>query len=163
MSPMTPENDTCASWQEAISAYLDGELPPSEEHRVHAHLRSCGACAEALIDLVPIVQALRGAPMATPTRDLWPHISAELRHDPIFLSRRLRPRVPKQFGWAVAAATLVLVGGVATLEHHPAPLGHVADIDTYWQAHALDVQDEGVPGSDTSALHAVQASYDLDP
>jgi anti-sigma factor RsiW len=163
MNSMTPEDQGCANWQEAISAYLDGELPPFEEHQVHAHLRRCSACAEALIDLVPIVQAVRGAPRATPTLDLWPRIAAELRHDPIFLTRRLRPRLPKQMGWAAAAALLVLVGGVATFEHRPSAVSHVADVGTYWHEHALDVQDEGIPGSDASALHAVQSSYDLAP
>lgn len=162
MHSMTP-NEPCADWQDAISAYLDGELPPMEEQQVHAHLRQCQACAEALVALVPLVQALRNAPMAEPTRDLWPRIHAELRHAPVFWSRKLRPRTLRQLGWATAAAVLVLAGGVTVVAHQTPQQARIADVDTYWHEHALFSQDQGVPGLYAPSLHAVQSSYDLDP
>ena len=151
----------CLDWQEAIAAYLDGELAPIEEQRVHAHLRSCKACSEALIDLVPLVQALRSAPKALPPRDLWPRILAELRQDPGF-SRRLafRTRRRMAFGATAAAAAVVCM---ATLGQRWAPAASHADIDTYWHEHALYSQAAGVPGMYAPSLHAVQSSYELDP
>jgi anti-sigma factor RsiW len=155
--------DPCPQWQDQISAYLDGELPPGEEHAVHAHLRACATCAEALVDLVPLVQALRALPDHKPATDLWPRIAGELRHDPRFFARRLRPRLPRrELGW-VAAALLVVVGAATTLQRQAPPEPPaVADVDTYWHQHAIFSHDQGVPGLYAPALHVVQTGYDLD-
>ena len=160
MTIPTP-NDPCSRWLEAISGYLDGELPPIEEQQVHAHLRTCAACAEALVDLVPVVQALRNAPMATPTRDLWPALAGELRRDPRFWVQRPITELPRRLG-LVAAGLMALVGGVAVFSHLGAPPKQLADVDTYWHEHALYSQEEALPGSYAPGMHAVDASYELD-
>jgi anti-sigma factor RsiW len=154
-------NEPCEAWQDQISAYLDGELPPHEEHAVHAHLRACASCAEALVDLVPLVQAIRNVPPHEPPRDLWPRLAAELRHDPRFFARRL-PLPRRELGW-VAAALLIVVGGAAVMQHQaPAEPPRVADVDTYWHQHAIYSHDQGVPGLYAPALNLVQDGYDLD-
>jgi anti-sigma factor RsiW len=156
-------SEPCEAWQDQIHAYLDGELPPHEEHAVHAHLRACPTCAEALVDLVPLVQAIRNVPAHEPPRDLWPRLAAELRHDPRFFARRFRPRVGVGgLGWAAAAVVLV-VGAAATFQRQgPAEPPRVADVDTYWHQHAIYSHDQGVPGLYAPALHVVQDGYDLD-
>jgi len=154
-------NEPCQAWQDQISAYLDGELPPHEEHAVHAHLRACSACAEALVDLVPLVQSLRGLPAHQPATDPWPRIAGELRRDPRFYLRRL-PLPRRGLGW-VAAALLVGVGTAVTLQHQaPAEPPRVADVDTYWHQHALYSHEQGVPGLYAPAMNLVQDGYDLD-
>ena len=154
-------NPACPQWEEDIAAYLDGELSPIDEQRVHAHLRGCAACSDALVDLVPLVQTLRNAPRLMPQRDLWPRIAAELKHEPRF-ARKLLPRGRHEWGWT-AAAVVVLAGAIALTVMSPAEAERHADVDTYWHEHALYSHDQGMPGMDAPSLHAVQASYNLDP
>jgi anti-sigma factor RsiW len=153
----------CAEWQDALSAYLDGELQPHEEQQMHVHLRQCSACTEALVDLVPLVQALRALPERRPVRDLWPHVAAELRHDPAFFSRRLRPRLPQKLVLAAVGAAL-LGAGVAVLQTRPQPMPvRSANLETYWQQHALFGQAQGTPGRYMPTLSAVDAERGLVP
>ena len=56
----------CEEWLDAVSAYVDGVLTVEEELRVHAHLRACAGCAQLLVDLIPVVQALHALPAPRP-------------------------------------------------------------------------------------------------
>ena len=155
--------DPCADWLDAISAYMDGQLPPDEEHAVHAHLRQCTACAETLVDLVPVVQALRALPPHRPARDLWPQIGAELRQQPAFFRRRAwRHWPPLALGWAAAALVAMLGSSAAFVGYQQASSVPAADVDTYWHQHELISHDEGVPGLYAPELSAVEASYKLE-
>lgn len=158
----------CEAWLEAISAYLDGSLTSEEERAVQAHLHHCGACADMLIDWVPMIQALRALPEPTPQRDLWQAIAEELRHEPP-APRRLR--LPEQLsrhwpGVAVAASVLILLwsGGLAWLSDGvwgpPVP---VADLDTYWHQHDAFDLEESLTSRFGPAVDTVEASYGLDP
>lgn len=157
----------CQEWLESISAYLDGALAPDEEQKVHAHLRSCPGCAEELVDLVPLVQTLRGLPPVLPTRDLWPDLQRELRSDLSFrhgARRRSAAAWAKPAMGAAAAITLTLVGGALTVfgARPTAPAVPVADLDTYWQQHDAFDRDQGLPTRYAPDLDAVAASYDVD-
>ena len=135
---MSNEMKGCADWLESISAYLDGALAPDEEQRVHAHLRGCPGCAEELVDLVPLVQTIRGLPPVPPPRDLWPDLQRELKSD---LSFRNGARRQAAAGWAGpalgAAVAVTMVGGaVAMVGGKPAqPAVPVAELETYWHQH----------------------------
>lgn len=49
----------CREVLEGLSAYLDGELPPSERTRVDAHLRACDRCQRFGGMVGAVVAALR--------------------------------------------------------------------------------------------------------
>lgn len=161
------EQQGCAEWLEAISAYLDGVLAVEEEQRVHAHLRACPGCAEQLVDLVPVVQTLRALPRPTPARDPWPELSRALRNDSAF-----RAGVD-QAAWtawsrpalgAAAAVAAVVMGGALTMHGYKSaePPVPVADVDTYWHQHDAFDQDQGIPTRYAPDLGAIEASYELD-
>ncbi|HSP63387.1 MAG TPA: zf-HC2 domain-containing protein, partial [Pyrinomonadaceae bacterium] len=69
----------CERYQDLLSDFLDGSLIPEDHNRVEAHLRDCGACAEARSDLDSIVvfcRENRGEYDAVPNeRALWLRIS----------------------------------------------------------------------------------------
>jgi len=48
----------CATWREAISAMVDGELAPSEQKALWAHLRHCAACRAYYRQLAALRQRL---------------------------------------------------------------------------------------------------------
>lgn len=161
------EQKGCPEWLEAVSAYLDGALAPDEEQRVHAHLRGCPGCAEELVDLVPLVQTIRGLPPVAPPRDLWPDLQRELKSD---LAFRNGARRQAAAGWArpalgaMAAVTVTVVGGALALfgAKSAAPAVPVADLDTYWHQHDAFDRDQGLPTRYAPDLGAVEAAYNLD-
>ncbi|MNS04857.1 hypothetical protein D3C72_362450 [compost metagenome] len=158
------QQEPCAAWQEAISGYLDGALPTTEEQSVHAHLRRCPACAEYLVDLVPVVQALHALPAPVPQRDLWPAIARQLKKDPAFGRRMaaitwLRPRAA---GWVAASVLVITTGALAVATMQQSASAPTADVDMYWQQHELYSQDEGVPSLYAPGLNAIEATYQLD-
>jgi anti-sigma factor RsiW len=157
--------DVCPDWLEEISAYLDGELAAAEEHRVHAHLRRCQACADHLVDLVPVVQALRALPPIVPAHDPWLAIARELRQEPLFYRRRalLRlHRLPRPILGAAAAAAAAVVVSISYAGYQQATPPPVADLDMYYHQHDLYTHQDGVPSLYAPEFNAVKASYQLD-
>jgi anti-sigma factor RsiW len=154
----------CAAWLEAISAYLDGALISTEEQRVHAHMRQCPGCAEFLVDLVPVVQALHALPKPVPRTDPWPEISRQLRRDPAFYRRRFLLRVePRVAGWAAAGFLFLATGSMAAISYQQSASAPTADVDMYWQQHEFYSQEQGVPSLYAPELNAVEASYQIEP
>ncbi len=75
----------CESFQDLLSAFIDGSLIPEEHNRVEAHLSDCVVCAEARGDLSAIVvfcRENRGDYDAVPNaRALWLRISNVIESD----------------------------------------------------------------------------------
>ena len=59
---MTPHADT-----ESLSAYFDGEVPPSERVRLERHLASCAECSARKSALEGVIHSVRGLPPVTAT------------------------------------------------------------------------------------------------
>jgi hypothetical protein len=59
---MTPHADT-----DSLSAYLDGEVPPSERARLERHLASCAECSARRSALEGAIRSVRGLPPVTAT------------------------------------------------------------------------------------------------
>lgn len=156
--------EPCATWLEAISAYLDGALAPGEEQKVHQHLRACPPCAEFLVDLVPVVQTLHALPAPVPSGDPWLAIARELRHDPVFFRRRAFLRLePKHVGWVAAGVLFLATGSMAFLGYQQNAATPTADMDMYWQQHELFTHEDGVPSLYAPEYNAVEAGYHLQP
>jgi len=72
-------NDGSAHWKdEALSAWLDGELPAREREELERHLASCDRCAGSVEALRAIVAAAGSLEERGPERDLWPEVEAGL-------------------------------------------------------------------------------------
>jgi Putative zinc-finger len=70
---------TCAEVRQRLDDYVDGELPSGELHEVELHLAACPACSgeeRAIRALLAHAAALPRR--ASPSRDLWPEIAAEI-------------------------------------------------------------------------------------
>ncbi len=124
---------TCPT-TEALSAYADHMLAPTEQARLGQHLHGCGACQQRLAELAALRQALRSLPSPAPGLDLAPRIEGRLRPRP----RRPPPRPRPWIGWLPAgfAAGMALASGVwlgslllggATAGTRPASLARVFD------------------------------------
>ncbi len=85
-----PIRQSCPEWEDALSAMVDGELPPSEQHHLWQHLRTCPACRQRYREL----QALRHRLQGTGWAMLWAKAIRE--------NQRLRR-------WLVAATLLTAI------------------------------------------------------
>lgn len=151
----------CPAWVDPISLYLDGALGPAEELAVHTHLRACPACAEHLVALTPVVEALRALPCERACRDLWPAIAAELRHDGQGWVTRVVAFRPRRAQGTVAAGILVavlggiaLLGGQVLLAQHPK-----ADPQALWEQHHAIFAEEGPGGMGHAEVQAIEAGF----
>jgi anti-sigma factor RsiW len=122
----------CEKYQDLLSDFCDGSLTPEDHHRVEAHLRDCGGCAEVRNDLDAIVvfcRENRGEYDPVPNeRALWRRISNTIESD---LPASPRAVVKAQAGWwsrlmnqswqmsfpklAASAAVIVIVVALGTV------------------------------------------------
>ena len=98
---------------DALSAYVDGELPPDRAMEVADHLTSCAECASDYASMLTTVRSVRAAMVHHRAPDvLRARIRASLREESQEPVRRVAP-TPRR-GWripwnAVAAAALLVV------------------------------------------------------
>lgn len=103
--------------EEALSAYLDGELEPAERTAIEEHLRSCVACAGLLEDLRRLdAAAAEELPPPVPA-DLAGRISKRLAPQRVVEMPRRRWTLKQWVGPIplAAAATLAAVAVLATV------------------------------------------------
>ncbi len=103
----------CQQIQELLSAYLDGEVEPSQQSQIKVHLETCPACRGQWEDLVASVALLRGLPEVSPPAFFREQLRLKLE------SRSFSaPRRRSWFGWPrfiAAAAVLMVALSVTTL------------------------------------------------
>lgn len=109
---------------ELISAYLDGELTPSEMQRLMEHLPNCGVCAADLEETQTVRAAIRSLPMVElPLGLLGGETETAV---PIRRRRGL---------WVgAAAAVIALVIAIAALVTPPPPAVSVSDLNSSFGA-----------------------------
>jgi anti-sigma factor RsiW len=91
----------CEPWQSQLDAYLDGELPTESMHALDAHLRTCPACTADALARVQLKRAIKTAGTRfTPSVEFRDQIQKKITAK--------RPRI-WSFGWAVAAALVILL------------------------------------------------------
>jgi hypothetical protein len=105
-------------WTDRLSEYLDGDLAEAENAALQAHLTTCAACSETLVDLRRIVARARSLEDRPPSRDLWSGVATRIGAGRG--RRRLTFSVPQLLAAGIALA--VLSGGSAWLLH-PDPSG----------------------------------------
>ncbi|GIV20716.1 MAG: hypothetical protein KatS3mg023_2467 [Armatimonadota bacterium] len=64
----------CVEWWTALSAYVDGALPPDEREQVEAHLQQCAGCCETVVHL----QSLRRMVSLLPQQEPPPMLKARI-------------------------------------------------------------------------------------
>ena len=134
----------CRKIQEYFSAYLDGELPGTQEELVSRHLEACPRCRREY-------QAWQ---------QLWDTLAAEPVHAPHDFAAQVLARLPgrSQPRWrnlALAASLLVgiFLGGKLGLEMHQTILPD--------QLETAQLTWEGFEEAPTNSL-TMLASYDLE-
>jgi anti-sigma factor RsiW len=110
-----------------LSAYLDGELSPSERARIDEHIVACAECRTVLDDLKAIVVTAPYYEGEAPTRDLWAGIQRGIGQEKeVEFARRPSPVARRQFslGQLIAAsvAFAAVVGGGVYVAVRPSPL-----------------------------------------
>jgi anti-sigma factor RsiW len=110
-----------------LSAYLDGELSPSERARIDEHVALCVQCRLVLDDLKAIVVTAPYYEGEAPKRDLWSGIQAGIAEQKeVPLARRPSPVARRQFslGQLVAAclAFAAIAGGTVYVAVRPSPV-----------------------------------------
>ena len=99
--------------RDALSAYVDGELPPDRAMEIAEHLTSCAECASDYAGMLTTVRTVRAEMTQQRAPDvLRARIRASLREQPQETLRRVPSRPSR--GWripwnAVAAAALLVV------------------------------------------------------
>jgi anti-sigma factor RsiW len=88
---MTPVEMSCHELAERVTTYLDGAMPPEEQHRFEAHRRGCSDCETYVAQMRLTVSALG---------QLQPSADEELSAGPerileLFRTRGLHRRVPR--------------------------------------------------------------------
>lgn len=105
---------THLDWE--LSAFLDGELEPSDRSRVAKHLLGCEVCRAELDEISSVRGTLRGLPMLEAPIGLLPEVSQAPMH------RR------RSVWIGAAAAVVAAVIGVATLTAPATDLGSIDDL-----------------------------------
>lgn len=89
-----------------MSLALDEEAAPVELDRLHAHLRTCPACAQAWEAWSGLDRQLAAAPMIAPPPDLADRVMSRVRQAALAKQRRT------WLGWGAWAGAISLVTGL---------------------------------------------------
>lgn len=112
---MTPELQ-CDAFDALLPDYLERTLDPANLAAVRIHLATCERCSSLVRDLDDIRARAAELPLLTPSRDLWPDISARLSPGVVSLDERRLSLTNRRRHWFVnAAAAAVLVIATASV------------------------------------------------
>lgn len=105
---------------DALSALLDGELPPSHEAAAQAHVAGCPACAQELLAVTQARSWVRALPPVEPPFGLFERMLLE-RPQPVPGAFGARTSVRRRAGVAAvgAAAAAVMVLGLGSPTQPP--------------------------------------------
>jgi tetratricopeptide (TPR) repeat protein len=104
-------------WTDRLSEYIDEELTPAERTSLEAHLTSCAACRDTIVDLRAVAERARHLPARPPASDLWPTIEPRLSPLRFAAGGRRKAEGGKRFSFsmpqliAAGLALMVMSGG----------------------------------------------------
>jgi negative regulator of sigma E activity len=132
--------------EDALSAYVDGELSPAEHAAVEARLARDELWRHIFDDVVIARDTLRGLPEREPPAGFWLRVLTNVaeiaEHDQLTgapsaavvpLTRSLPRRIPRWGAIAGAAAAVVVGVAIASPQHHTRVTPNVA---TFVDSHA---------------------------
>ena len=121
---MTSQPMTCTEFQDALGAYLEGDLDPATEAAAERHRASCAHCAALASDLERIAADAAALPTLSAGRDLWVGIAERISTPVVELTGRggvptglLRVAPRRWRNWPLAAAAAALVAVTAGLTY----------------------------------------------
>jgi len=97
---------------ETLSDFLDGALPPAEQHLVEGHLASCAECAREVQEFRRVLAQARALTDRPPASDLWPGVAAAIGAAPSG-RRRMTFSLPQLL--AAGIALMLFSGGSVAL------------------------------------------------
>jgi anti-sigma factor RsiW len=103
----------CDEASRELSAYRDGELEPSRQTAIAAHLADCPICRAHLRDLVRIGRMLRSGAPATVPDGVWERLAAAAATETTRFRRR---RVWSLRAAGLAAGFVIYLSGYGALE-----------------------------------------------
>ena len=110
-------------WNDRLSEYIDGELTPSEQRALEAHLAGCAGCRTDLASLRAVVTRAEALTDTPPASDLWPGIAARISARPArrttLGTRRFAFTLPQLV--AASLALIVASGGMVWLARMGGP------------------------------------------
>lgn len=137
---------SCAEARERLDDYVDGELSGPDLHEVELHIASCPACREEERELRLLLAHAAALPKeVSPSRDLWPALSAEIAAGP-----RVLPFVPRRVVYGGLAAAAVVVMALVVARGGPGP-------QAPGEPSARAIPAAASPGTD---LNEAEADYD---
>ena len=160
--------ESCADVHRALSAFIDGELPPKERAALREHLSGCESCRRVHADLLRLRGAARSLGPIAPPDHVWLEVAGRIRlqDEPTTAPaaarglearevRRSRPGRTLTQWVGLAAALLLITAGLYWLEQTPA--GTPPDT-TSAQAAVGSVNDE----LNLALKHSLQAISELE-
>jgi anti-sigma factor RsiW len=105
--------EPCRTLAPQVSAYVDGELSPTDAHAFARHVDTCAACRGLVQDLQRLRKAARTLGPIAPASDLWTRLQHQLPSDPPSVAAAARPRLGGV--WWLAATAVVALGAAAWL------------------------------------------------
>ena len=121
----------CDSWRGKVEAYVDAELPESEQRDFDAHLKSCSSCAAealALLQRKRLTQAAGRRYSASPEFRRRVESAVVARSRPSFQGAWFRRWVPQVAVAAVLLVSFVVLYGWRQGSEREQILGEVADL-----------------------------------
>jgi Putative zinc-finger len=110
-------------WNDRLSEYIDGELAPSEQRALEAHLAGCADCRTDLASLRAVVTRAEALTDTPPAADLWPGVAARIgsrpAHRSTLATRRFAFTLPQLV--AASLALIVASGGMVWLARMGGP------------------------------------------
>jgi hypothetical protein len=131
-----------------LDEYLDGELAGADRDAVEAHLASCAACRGELERSRKLEAVLRSVPAgAAPDADRFVQ------------SVRSRSRRPMGRWWALAAAVLIAVAGLAVFSFRTAPVDVRAELAQYSVKPSAEIENR-IKSAGPAGLGALEGALD---
>jgi anti-sigma factor RsiW len=97
------------TWTDRLSEYVDGELDPSTERALEAHLAGCAECRVVADDLRRVSARARALPVVPPSSDLWGGIESRI-HEAGIVPLEPARRKGLFVSWPRLAAAAALLG-----------------------------------------------------
>jgi hypothetical protein len=96
---------------ERLSAFADGDLPPSEAQKVRTHANGCTRCTAVLAELAAMVGVTSTLERLDPPPTLWRAIEGELQRQerPRWLSLIWRPFLVGALAGGVTVAAFIMI------------------------------------------------------
>jgi anti-sigma factor RsiW len=136
-----------------LSAYVDGELKPSQAAAVQAHIFGCDACFAAMAEMRTVSETLAAGPRPAASEQLLRRIMVALRRE--------AAGTPARRGWvgriawqplAAGAAAALILAAVALPRFAQVPTGpSPSNHGPTYASRPLTVAPEGMPAAPTGA------------